>query len=207
MKGECKVCGYPMPYEDKDLCVHCEVRYSPAARLPIGLINKSFDTFIESSAKREAIMKAKDFIDSGKSLYLFGDPGSGKTHLAAASFTEALKQFKKCEFFNVADMLHLDRDEYETREESEIRFVNSFKGYQFVYLDDLCAENATGRTVEVLYLILNNSLLNLKPKFFITSNKPVQDLNIVSQRIASRIVELCGKDNIRKMTGDYRLNF
>jgi DNA replication protein DnaC len=171
--------------------------------LPQKLQGNDFDNFGSSAGTQLAMEKSRDFLDGKSSLYLYGRPGLGKTHLCVASFKEAFKRCSvACRFFNVPKMLHVERGEYETREEAELRLVEKILRYDLLYLDDLGAEIKSSKTAEVLYLIINQATEQGKPRLFITGNQPISAISEqVSDRIASRLVGLCGKENIVKLEG------
>src|SRR5215813_6836998 len=62
-------------------------RHLAEARLPVG---KTFDSFdfeavpVVSKAQVMALAASEEWIDNGANLLLFGPPGAGKSHLAAA---------------------------------------------------------------------------------------------------------------------------
>ena len=169
----------------------------------------SFDNYDVNDKNKEAFDKAKEFIANEKSIYLFGNVGVGKTHLLAAAVSECFKNYcpSKIEFFNVTKLLRIERDQYETREEAELRFVEYLGNKSVLFIDDFCAENVTGKTSELLYMILDDAISNNKPRLFISGNKSIKFISDnMSARIASRIVGLCGKDGIIKIdSDDYRL--
>jgi DNA replication protein DnaC len=120
-------------------------------------------------------------------------------------FIEAMNKYIPSKYLNVPKLLLIDRFEYETREESELRTVQELMRYKLLFLDDMGAETVTGRTRELLYLILNNAIENGSQRLFITSNKPLSYfVEHVDDRIASRIAGLCGKDNVLKLVDQDR---
>ena len=178
--------------------------------IPPALRAMNFENYRQAQENRDAYARARAFLAGEKSLYLYGNPGTGKTHLLAATLGEALRTYCPTEimFSNVSRLLKIERAEYETREEAEERLIERISRKRLVFLDDISAENATGRTAEILYLILNDAIENGRPRLFITGNKPIRYISEnVSDRIASRIVGLCGQENIVKVEGDdWRLN-
>ena len=182
--------------------------------IPQGLTNKTFETFKSNAANKTAFDKSRDFMKSDRSLYLFGNVGCGKTHLLVSAFRECILNNVSATMINVAKMLHIQREEYETREEAELKFVETLtKGdswkspYKAIFFDDMSAENTTGHTAEILYLLLNEIIEIGTARVFITSNKSLKYISEnISDRVASRISGLCGKDNIIKIEGeDWRL--
>jgi DNA replication protein DnaC len=178
-----------------------------------GLKNCTFAKFKTSPETKIAFDKARNFIESGKSLYLFGGVGCGKTHLLWSAFRESVIHQKKATIINVTKLVRCQREEFETREEAELRKIDEIiKGAspydefkEYLFIDDMNAENSTGRTAELLYMLLNE-IIERNIKIFITSNKSVKYISDnISDRVASRICGLCGKENIIKIEGmDWR---
>jgi chromosomal replication initiation ATPase DnaA len=83
----------------------------------------TFETYIQQPGNESALKAAKKFAASKSSLYIFGDPGNGKTHLLAAAYQAALSEYCPLyvPYFNIAKLLKIERDDFETREEAEAR--------------------------------------------------------------------------------------
>jgi DNA replication protein DnaC len=135
-------------------------------------------------------------------LLLMGQPGCGKTHLAAAIANEALDRHIHTLFTIVPDMLDHLRSSYAP--DSPIRFDERIEAVRTIYLlvlDDLGTENASPWAGEKLYQIINYRYNHRLPTV-ITTNRQFE---AIEPRILSRIVDvhLC---TVAKMTaGDYRL--
>lgn len=172
----------------------------------------TFDTYQKTPKNQVAFNKAlafAEYIHGTKSFYLYGSPGNGKTHLLVAAMQKAAESIHsyEYEFFNMARLLKIERQDYETKEEAEDRLLTKLSKRRYVFLDDFSAENVSGRTAEFVYLLLDDAISSGKTRFFITGNKSIKHISDnVSARIASRIVGLCGKENIVKIEAeDWRL--
>jgi DNA replication protein DnaC len=178
--------------------------------LPNGLTDKGFENFEVLDCLKKAFEKSKEFLNGSKSLYLYGTPGNGKTHLLAASYNEAFKVCPKesrvayC-YYNVDKLVRFKRHEFQTKEEAESDVIEDIMKYDLVYLDDLLVETANERNISFLYQLFNQAIENGKPRFFITANQSIEFISKkMSDRIASRIAQLCGKENIIKNLGEDR---
>ncbi len=165
----------------------------------------TFDNFDIIPANYEAFEKSRVFFKSNKSIYLFGEPGTGKTHLLFSAFKDIKKQYCALEFasYSVSRLLKIDRYEFESYDEAVDRLLTYISRKEIIFLDDFCSENVTGKTAEFLYCLVDEAIANGKPRLFITGNKPLKFISEnISDRIASRIAGLCGKENIIKVGGN-----
>lgn len=130
--------------------------------------------------------------ETRKGLYIHGDVGTGKTHIAYA-IQKKLDEMKLTNrFHNTTELIFdikrdFDRDIYSKRRWDEV--LTEYKGV--IILDDIGAERITDYVAEVFYLIINNRYTKMLPIIF-TSNLSIAELaERVGDRTASRIVELC----------------
>lgn len=180
-------------------------------------LNKTFDNFQVTPESKKAFDLAKLFPNTERGLYLFGPAGVGKTHLAIATYTICNNDRK---FVPVPELLLRIRSSFskyvqETEQEIIDELASEKKVWkdgteitkpqvEFLFLDDFGAEKISDFSIETLYLILDRRIRLQQYKVFITSNLSLKQIGEkISDRIASRIVELC---DIVKITGeDWRL--
>ena len=184
--------------------------YKKPLLLPDGLKNMFFENYKTTTENIQAFDKAKEFVsDLTSSLYIYGNPGNGKTHLLVSALHEVMKTqcSYKYAYFHSSKLVKIKRDAFETQEEAQLRLVEKISKKKFVFIDDFASEATTPETVELLCMIINDGIENRKTKFFITGNKSISFLSKqVSDRIASRIGGLCGKANVVKnLAKDFRL--
>ena len=130
-------------------------------------------------------------IKNRNGLYIYGDSGVGKTHLACALAKDLLEKGFKVSFFEVAKLLELMRRGYDKGDEEEngdIFWELMTLKNGFIFLDDIGAEKLTDWARERLYLIINEKYNDLTPIIF-TSNCDIEILSArAGDRITSRIV-------------------
>ena len=166
--------------------------------------------------------------DLHQSLFLYGPAGTGKSVLAAAILAESLfsrihpfavrtlinggnvPQFaKQYRFIRIPELLMQFKASYQSKyEQSETDLVDLYSQAKLLVLDDLGAEMTTNWSYQMLYLIVDNRYSEMLPTIF-TSNLNLRELaeRFSDERLVSRIIEMCGKDKIRKINGQsYRLN-
>jgi len=192
---------------DGQLCNRCAKVFSLEIVIPFGCRNFNFENFKITPANQNAYQKAKAFTSINKSLFIFGkETGCGKTHLQISSLRESLKQFKKSKYINYTELVLLERKQYQTKEDAAAETIDECLNCKRLYIDDLFAERITEQSLQVLYSILDNAILNAKPQIFLTSNFTLEQIGDKADRIASRIVRLCGTENIiANMENDWSL--
>lgn len=140
---------------------------------------------------------------SRKGIYLHGDVGTGKTHVAYALYGAAGEVLGvKAMFRNTSELLRaikLDFDRNGADKERAEGVIMEFKG--LLFLDDLGAEKMTEWVLETFYLILNRRYNEMLPTI-ITSNFPIAELaERIGDRTVSRIVEMC---DVVELSGEDR---
>jgi DNA replication protein DnaC len=178
---------------------------------------RTFESFEVSEGNKLAFEKAKVFEKSERGLYIFGNAGIGKTHLAIASCSEITSTKR---FISVPELLLQIRSSFNKYSiETENDIIDELTGFErfwvggieiekanaeYLYLDDFGAEKITDFSLETMYLILDRRIRRDQLKVFITSNFSISQIaEIMSDRIASRLIELC---KVCKIEGeDWRL--
>lgn len=147
-------------------------------------------------------------IDSRKGLYIYGDIGTGKTHIAWAmkKYYDRPDEVRYLRIWNVVDLMHEIKADFD-REPSDKRHpeadITGPDSKYMLILDDIGAEKATDFVAETIYRIINHRYIHMLPTIF-TSNLRIQELaDRIGERSASRIVEMCGV--IELTGGDRRL--
>jgi len=127
-------------------------------------------------------------IQKSEGIYLWGNTGTGKTHIACAIGKFLLKDGFNVIFYSSGKLLEKIREDYNVNDnnvEGIFATLMDFKG--ILILDDIGAEKTTDWVVERLYIILNERYEQMLPTIF-TSNCDLQTLcDQIGDRIVSRI--------------------
>ncbi|MFZ5645124.1 MAG: ATP-binding protein [Bacillota bacterium] len=125
-------------------------------------------------------------------LYIHGQVGSGKTHLACGIANELIKMGVEVLFVVVPD--YLDEIKYSWDEGSSSRekeILDRAREVSVLVMDDLGAHSYSDWTKNKIYTILNHRINNNLPTI-ITSNLEYLEIgSYLDNRISSRITELC----------------
>lgn len=101
--------------------------------------HRNLDEFDFSATKLEQermlTLACGQFIESQRNVILVGGTGTGKTHLAVALASEAVRRGKRCRFYNVVDLVNqLEQEKLKGKAGS---LVNRLKFLDLVVLDEL----------------------------------------------------------------------
>jgi len=140
----------------------------------------------------------------GRWLVLWGERGSGKSHLCAAVDNHLTRAGVPCLFITVPDLLAALRQAIElqsnTEQESFTGRMNVFKTATVLILDDLGAEQASPWTESVLFEILDYRYRNRLATMIATNVHPDE----FDPRIASRMQDTALCTVIENAAPDYR---
>jgi DNA replication protein DnaC len=141
-----------------------------------------------SQALRDAMHDARH---TGRNLFLFGQPGRGKTHAAAALLRSHLETTLKPGYLRIVPELMVElRKAIVTHRVEAV--LDQLSNASALVLDDLGSENDTDYALEKIYLLIDRWWNGKKKNLWITSNlTPGEISERLDPRIASRIVGMC----------------
>lgn len=137
-------------------------------------------------------------LKNGYGMYLFGNCGSGKTHLMACMVNELTKAYVPCLITNFFEISKEIRKTYNNAtKECESEFIKQLVDIPFLFIDDIGTERlqVNGEDTfiqEKIYDVINSRYLNKKPTIF-SSNLSFSELieqKGMWQKTVDRIVEM-----------------
>ncbi len=183
------------------------------ARIPQRFAKASLDTFeTRTSALKELKKKAKKYVEeysleNSKGLYIYGQTGVGKTHIAVGILKALIARGFEGVFYNVVDLLDAIRSTYDPKNSGipKNRLERDLKR-QIIVLDDFGMQKMSSWVADRLYALINRRYQDCKT-IVITSNITMQDVRNsvqVDRSLASRIIDMCVEIEIK--ADDFRLD-
>ena len=172
--------------------------------LPLRYQSVSYETDVPEEVKQTFAEQ----IRNRNGMYIYGEAGVGKTHLACALAKYLLESGIDVMFYNTGDFLEKLREEFQKTNGEEDYFFSlfretmDFKGV--LVFDDIGAEKISDWARERIYLIINKKYEDMVPIIF-TSNV---DLEIISARMGDRVasrIKVMTKE-VKQGGKDRRLN-
>jgi len=136
-------------------------------------LEKNLDTFEQNRLPGKANQQIKtllngDFINHNENVLIFGNPGSGKTHLICALAQELIKQDKRIYFSSCALLL---QELLLAKKDLRLpRLLKKFSRYNAIIIDDIGYVQQEKEEMEVLFTLLAERYE--QGSVMITSNLP-----------------------------------
>jgi DNA replication protein DnaC len=146
-------------------------RHLAAANLPTG---KTFDTFdfnavpMISKAQVMALAAGDSWLDQGANILLFGPPGGGKSHLAAALGLALVQNGRRVLFIRTTDLVQ--RLQVARRDLELEAAINKLDKYQLLILDDIAYVTKDQAETSVLFELI--AARYERRSLLITANQP-----------------------------------
>lgn len=161
-------------------------------------MNKMFDEAFNRCKKYCSIINT--VLENGYGMYIYGDKGTGKTHLTACIVNDLVKQYKPVLFTNFFEISKMIRSTYRKgiqQTETERDFIDKIAAIDVLIIDDIGSEILKKDDYDtwlqgVMFDIINKRYNNKKPTIF-TSNHSLPELinqrNVMSKTV-DRIAEM-----------------
>lgn len=142
-------------------------------------------------------------------LFITGDCGVGKSHLAFAIANDLIKQGNSVIAMTMIDLLIKLKSSYSTENQTEEQILKIYEDCVLLVIDDLGKEKPTDWVLQMIYAIIDRRY-NAKRPIIITTNFNASELikrfgdNSIGRAIVDRLFETCQYvpvvgDSFRKM--------
>ena len=166
--------------------------------------DRTFKSFIRNEENGRAFDICYEYAmgfeknEKGEGLILCGNPGTGKTHLAAAISHKVIEEFGIPVEFKTSIEIHSELTNFEKET------LNKYKKCDLLIIDDLGKEKTTEWRQEKIFEIINSRYEDYLPTLITTNLAPKQFAGVFGEAFASRLIEsnkvvpVTGKDWRRK---------
>lgn len=149
---------------------------------------------------------AREVLDKGIGIYLFGSKGAGKSHLTACMANELMNNYYSVLYTNFSEISKYIRSTFNKTTETEYDFLERLSNIDFLFIDDFGTELVTKNDQDLwlqekVFEVINKRYNNNKPIIF-TSNYSLRQLyeeRGIADKTIDRINEMC---EIMKLEGD-----
>ncbi|TKV45636.1 hypothetical protein C1I58_20080 [Bacillus sp. PIC28] len=161
----------------------------------------TFESFLDRNGSETAYKVAVKYVKTfkewnGESLMLWGNPGNGKTHLAAAIVNELSKKGYIVVFQSVPELLQRIRSTFNSEnKENETQIMRALLECDLLILDDIGAEKTTEWVEEKLFNIIDGRYRKELPTLY-TSNLEPKELKRSTENLLIKIKEECLKSEL-----------
>ncbi len=170
----------------------------------------NFDPFANPPSTTKAVEKVQKYLENweenreaGRGIYLCGDVGSGKTHLAVAVMNELITRKRVPGLFvTVPELLDNLRGAYKNPGQDIDEWMAAVKNAELLVLDDLGSERVTEWVRERIFVIVNHRYREALPTLFTSNIGPEELPAQLGERTASRIISM--SEGVQLNGKDYR---
>jgi DNA replication protein DnaC len=174
-------------------------------RPPVSDMTRDF----QAKAAVDEVRRYMDAMDTniaqGKGVWLFGDPGTGKTTLAMLISKRALELGYSVAIYSLPKLLARIRRTFDAEPggDSYLAFFERLISVDLLHIDDLGAEKRSDWVLEQLYALVNERYESER-SILVTTNLDEGALKEqIGSRTVSRLVEMCD-GNMVPMHGEDR---
>ena len=137
--------------------------------------------------------------ENGYSILMFGNPGTGKSHLAC-SIVRSLLPGITALYTRVPDLISYIRSQWRSdSQESEHSAKRRFIDLDLLVLDEIGVQAGSSNEQNLLFEVIDARLSENKPTIFITNLMPKALADVLGDRVMDRIN---GKSYAMQFTGD-----
>lgn len=162
-------------------------------RPPISDMARDFQARAAVAEIRRYIDNIDENLAAGRGVWLFGDPGTGKTTLGMLVSKIALERGKTVAIYSLPKLLARIRRTYDAEPggDNYLSFFERLTAIDLLHIDDLGAEKRSDWVLEQLYALINERYEEQRSILVTTNLDEVELKEQIGSRTVSRLVEMC----------------
>lgn len=174
-------------------------------RPPISDMARDFRARGAVDAVRTYLEELDENLAAGKGVWLYGDPGTGKTTLGMLVSKTALEQKHTVAIYSLPKLLVRIRQSYDggANRDTYADLFRKLTSVDLLHIDDLGAEKRSDWVLEQLYALVNERYETEQAILVTTNLDEAALIEQIGHRTVSRLVEMCG-DCMVPMHGEDR---
>src|ERR1700710_2780191 len=162
-------------------------------RPPVSDMERDLQTGGAVYENRAYLRNLDENLEKGRGVWLFGDPGTGKTTLAMLVSKMALEAGHSVAIYSLPKLLAHIRRTYDSEPggDSYLAFFERLTSVDLLHIDDLGAEKRSDWVLEQLYALINERY-EAQRSVLVTTNLPHEELeDQIGSRTVSRLSQIC----------------
>jgi DNA replication protein DnaC len=170
-------------------------------------MSRSFQARAGVDAVRAYIKDLDQNLEAGRGVWLFGDPGTGKTTLGMLVSKSALEQRRTVAIYSLPKLLAQIRQSYDAgpNGDSYSDLFRKLTTVDLLHIDDLGAEKRSDWVLEQLYALINERYETERSVLVTTNLDESELIGQIGQRTVSRLVEMCDRCMVPMHGDDHRV--
>lgn len=176
-------------------------------RPPISDMAREFQVRAAVEAVRAYVEELDENLAAGRGVWLFGDPGTGKTTLGMLVSKLALERKHTVAIYSLPKLLARIRQSYDAGPDSD-SYTDLFRkltSVDLLHIDDLGAEKRSDWVLEQLYALINERYETERSVLVTTNLDEAALVEQIGRRTVSRLVEMCDGCMVPMHGEDHRL--
>lgn len=159
------------------------------AEFPKRYQEASFDNYqlYGTEAQQERQRRLIQHFREQKSVILYGNNGTGKTHLAFASMRESILKGQSCKYVSLLDLI--DEIKLSFSSNITIRVIEKYVFYDYLIIDEMDKSYGTQTDFLSIFRIMNGRYNEMRQTTLITNAGKENVIDIIGRSTYERIVE------------------
>ena len=162
--------------------------------VPLRFKDSTFNNYVCSNEKQQKVI---EYLKTGKSAVIFGNNGTGKTHLAYAACLHQVQQGKEAKYILAFDFFNSIRKSFNGGDPEKI--VNRYSKCDYLVIDEVDKTQGSPTEFVYFYSLINNRYNEMLPTVLITNADNSTMENVIGKSALDRVA---GDGKLIELTGE-----